>query len=365
MNDAEIHPEAAPAAPRLSVVIICWNDLGVIADCLRSVYDRGGLAPREMEVIVSDNGSTDGSVEHVREHHPEARLLLNGQNLGFARGNNAGIAAARGEYVLILNPDTIVHGRALRDLVDFADRHPDRGGFGCRVLNPDGTYQHPARPFPTAWRYLVGGLCLRRLGRLPGAAGRLFTSDLYPPTWVGESERDVDWQMGCCVLVRRRVLEAIGGFDERFFYNFEEVDLCRRIAAGHGGLRYTPEAVITHLGGGSTSRFKTRFEIEKLRNRLRYFYKHFGMPGAQRARRAALAWFAARRLGYGARHLLRRDGATAGRLAMYRTLHDWLRRLDLPAFLERGEEPDVGHEPVAAAPDMTRAPAHAGWQLAA
>src|ERR1700751_3509765 len=103
---------------KLSIVIICWNDLRVIRDCLRSIYE--GTHTTDFEVIISDNGSVDESVAFVRKNYPNARIIENQQNLGFARGNNAGISASRGEYVLILNPDTIIHDGALDRLVDFA-----------------------------------------------------------------------------------------------------------------------------------------------------------------------------------------------------------------------------------------------------
>src|ERR1700757_2014699 len=134
-----------PEAMKLSIVIICWNDLRVIRDCLRSIYE--GTHETNFEVVVSDNGSVDGSVEFIRKHYPQVRIVENRQNLGFARGNNAGIRASRGEYVLILNPDTIIHDGALDKLVGFADEHPQVGAFGCRVLNADGSYQASASPF--------------------------------------------------------------------------------------------------------------------------------------------------------------------------------------------------------------------------
>src|SRR5262245_37829862 len=107
---------------KLSIVIICWNDLKVIGDCLRSVYRE--TSEIRFEVVLSDNGSTDGSLSYVREHFPEVRIIENGANLGFARGNNAGINVARGEYVLLLNPDTIIRDRALDKLVAYADSRP-------------------------------------------------------------------------------------------------------------------------------------------------------------------------------------------------------------------------------------------------
>ena len=122
---------------KLSIVILCWNDRKVIDDCLHSIYT--GTHMSDFEVIVSVNGSDDGSVEFIRDNYPQVQVLVNGANLGFAKGNNVGIRASQGKYVLILNPDTIVHEGALDRWLRFADRHPEAGAFGCRVLNWDGT----------------------------------------------------------------------------------------------------------------------------------------------------------------------------------------------------------------------------------
>src|SRR5580698_6597269 len=158
---------------KLSIVIICWNDLKVIQDCLKSIYAE--TLPWDFEVIISDNGSADGSVPFIREHFPRARIVENGANLGFAKGNNAGIRVAHGEYVLILNPDTVIHGKSLAKLVAFADQRPTAGAFGCRVLNRDGSYQLHTGPLPTVPRYFVAAMGLRFLGRF----SKLFTSDKY------------------------------------------------------------------------------------------------------------------------------------------------------------------------------------------
>src|SRR5271154_7330105 len=115
---------------KLSIIILCWNDLKVISNCLASIY--AGTHSIEFEVIVSDNGSTDGSVEFIRKNFPKVYLIENRVNLRFAKGNNVGIQASRGEYVLILNPDTIVHDGSLDKVVAFADRHPEAGAFGCK-----------------------------------------------------------------------------------------------------------------------------------------------------------------------------------------------------------------------------------------
>lgn len=319
---------------KLSIVVICWNDLKVIDDCLRSIYASSHRT--EFEVIVSDNGSTDGSLEFIRREYPKVRLVENGANLGFARGNNAGIRVAHGKYVLILNPDTIIQNCALDNLVAFAEEHPEAGAFGCRVLNPDGSYQVSARPFPTVWRSWIAALYLRRLALLSDS----FISDTYTG-WKGDTARAVDWQSGCCVMFRASVLEHLQGFDEQFFYHFEEVDLCRRVWNLGMAILYTPSAQIVHLGGQSVNRFPIRFELERYRNRYRYFFKHFGPRGAQRCRQAVLASVIVRQFGYSLLNAFAPTDTLKMRLEMYRVSSRWNRNLDPVRFIQRGEEPQL------------------------
>jgi GT2 family glycosyltransferase len=316
---------------KLSIVIICWNDWKVIENCLRSIFERTHVI--EFEVIVSDNGSTDGSVENMRAKFPAVTIIANGGNLGFAKGNNAGIRVASGEYILILNPDTIVHDGALDRWIKFADLYPEGGAFGCRVHNRNGTYQRSARPFPTISRYLSAALGLRFLGR----SSRLLLSDEYEG-WMGDTEREVDWQSGCCVLFRGDLLRQLGGFDEQFFYQFEEVDLCRRVWNAGYRIRFTPEASITHLGGQSVGRFPVRFAIEVCRNGYRYFYKHYGSRGARQYRLVMMAKFRLRRAGYGLLNAIRPNDILRGRLEMYRAALQWNRALDPIQFVQHGKE---------------------------
>ena len=325
---------------KLSIVIICWNDLKVITDCLRSIYET--TRNNEFEIIISDNGSTDGSVEFIRSNYPAARILENGSNLGFARGNNRGIEASCGDYVLILNPDTVIHEGALDCWIKFANLHPEAGAFGCRVLNPDGSYQHPARPFPTVWRYWIAALYIRPLGYLSD----IFLSDKYIG-WNGETERTIDQQQGCCVMFRGELLRRLGGFDEQFFYHYEETDLCHRVWQAGYSIIYTPDVSITHLGGQSVNRFPVRFTLESYRNRYRYFYKYYGRTGVLRCRRVSLAFLRVRQVGYGALHLLRRTDTLRDRMRMYRIASEWNRRLDPVRFIEVGQEPQVEWETVA------------------
>lgn len=323
---------------KLSIVILCWNDRKVITNCLRSIYENTHSTP--FEVIVSDNGSTDGSVECIRKTFPQVQVIENGSNLRFAKANNVGIRASKGEYVLILNPDTIIHDGTLDKLIEFADRHPQAGAFGCRVLNPDGTYQLSARPFVTVRSEWIGALHLRMLGHISD----WFLSGSYSG-WKGETERTIDWHSGCFILARRDLLNRLGGFDEQFFYYYEDMDLCHRIwDAGHP-IIFTPEVTITHLGGQSTRRAPAAFKLDSQITRYRYFYKYSGRRGVRGCRRAVLAALALRRLGYGLLHLLAPSESLRSRLEPLRLTFDWNLRVDPVRLVENGEEPLLMSEP--------------------
>lgn len=319
---------------KLSIVIICWNDWKVIESCLRSIFES--TTKTQFEVIVSDNGSTDGSVERIRVQFPAVRVVENNANLGFAKGNNAGIREASGEYILILNPDTIVHAGSLDRWIEFADHHPEAGAFGCRMLNPDGSYQQSGRPFPTVRRALIAALGLRPLGRL----GKAFLSDKYVG-WNGDREREIDWQSGCCILLQGDLLRQMGGFDERFFYHYEEVDLCHRVWETGRPIRFTPEVKITHLGGQSVGRFPVRFALEIHRNCYRYFYKHFGEKGVRQCRLVTLAHLRIRQVVYGLMCWFKPTEGLRSRLDMYRVVAEWNAMLDPLEFVEHGTEPQI------------------------
>lgn len=322
---------------KLSIVIINWNDMKVLPGCIKSIFNE--TSQIAFEVIVSDNGSVYDMIEYIRKNYSKVIIVENKADLGFARGNNMGIAAAKGEYVLILNPDTIVHDHALEKLVRFADSHPDAAAFGCRVLNADGSFQNSARPFPSIWRYWIAALYLRPLAFISPR----FHSDTYTG-WHGTREREIDWQSGCCVMFRGDILKRMGCFDPRFFYHYEEVDLCYRIREAGYKILYTPRAEITHLGGQSVGRFPVRFVIEALRNRYKYFYKHYGIRGAKRCKTVTQAHLMARRVGYGVVSMLDRSESMKRRMRMYRIAIEWNTKLHVERFIRLGEEPCVGLE---------------------
>jgi GT2 family glycosyltransferase len=322
---------------KLSIIVLCWNDLKVLPDCLRSIFET--TRATEFEVIVSDNGSTDGSIDFVRTNYPQARLIENGRNLRFAKANNVGIRASRGEYVLILNPDTIIREGALDEMVRFADRHPEAGTFGCRVLNVDGSYQESARPFQSIGGEWITALGLRSLGYL----SRAFDADTYVG-WKGNTERTVDWVSGCFILARRDLLNRIDGFDEQFFYYFEDMDLCRRIRQTGCSILFYHGATIVHLGGQSTSkRFPPlTFVLDGQITRYLYFFKYGGVTAVRRCRQISLVSNAVRFAAYRVLQMVKPDDHSRQRLEMLRVLLEWHYKVDPVRLVENGEEPDLG-----------------------
>jgi GT2 family glycosyltransferase len=319
---------------KLSIVIINWNDKEVLRGCLQSIFKE--TREIEFEVIISDNGSKDDTLDFVRQNYPQAVIVENKANLGFARGNNSGIAVAKGEYILILNPDTIILDRAFDKWIPWADRHPEAGVFGCMVLNPDRTLQESARPFPSIKRYWIAALYLRSLAFL----SPIFYSDTYTG-WKGMSEREIDWQSGCCILFRASALREVHGFDARFFYHYEEVDLCFRIYKAGYKILYTPDVWIIHLGGQSVKRQPLRFLLETYRSRYKYFHKHYGLAGAKRCKTVTCTDLWIRRLGYGVLSAVSRNTDFKRRIELYKVAIRWNSELILEKFISSGEEPEM------------------------
>jgi hypothetical protein len=322
---------------KLSIVILCWNDQKMVLDCLQSIYAT--VKSTEFEVLVSDNGSTDGSVELIRNEFPQAIVFENGTNLRFAKGNNVAIRASRGEYVLILNPDTIIHEGTLDGLVQYADQHPAAGAFGCRVLCRDGSFQPVQRPIYTVRSEWCLALGLGVLARF----SEWFHAGSYA-NWHGETERSVGWLAGCFILARGQLLRSLGGFDEQFFYFYEDTDLCRRIWESGHPILYTPKFTITHLGGQSTvNRFNpVAFAVDGEVTRYLYYYKYDGKKGVRSCRRASLVGLALRRIACRLRSLFGSSDAIRKRQQIADTLFAWTCKVDPVRLCENGEEPSLG-----------------------
>ena len=321
---------------KLSIVILCWNDRQVILDCLGSIYET--TRSTEFEVIVCDNASTDDSPAAIRARYPEAEVIENSSNLRFAKGNNVGIRRCRGKYILILNPDTLIHPGTLDGIVALAESQPEIAAFGCRVLNADGSYQESARPFASVRGEWISAFYARWLGR----CSEFFKSDTYAG-WKGNSERLVDWVMGCFMLIRADLLKQLNGFDEQFFYYYEDMDLCRRIWQSGNKILFSPKFTITHLKGHSTSQRlpPIGFALDSQITRYRYYYKYEGREGVMRARQVAIARGALRILGYGLSQAIRPAESKRRRVESFRLLLRWHWLVDPVRLVEKGEEPPV------------------------
>ncbi len=262
----------------VSVIVVSWNTRRLLEQCLRSVYETAGdLA---VEVIVVDNGSSDGSVEAVRDRFPEAQLIVNSENVGFARANNQAMEVARGRYFLLLNSDAVLRPGALKALVGCLEAHPRAGIVGGRLVNPDGSFQASYMDFPTLWGEILLMLKLHPLFHSPYFPSR-------PPEKSGVV-REAGWVPGACLLVRREVWEEIGGLDETYFMYSEEVDWCWRARQAGWRVYYTPEAEIVHWGGQSIGQVPLEKRAWVYRGKWLFFRRHRGRRTATLFRLALL-----------------------------------------------------------------------------
>ena len=275
--------------PDVSVVVVTWNALPWLEQCLDSVRGR--------DVVVVDNGSTDGTVAFVREHHPGVRVIEQ-ENKGMGGGNNAGMRVASGRYFLLLNSDAWVLGDGLDELVRCADAHPDAAVVGPKLLNTDGSLQRSARGEPTLWGLATEYLFIRKL-----APRTRLLNPLYRGDFAHDVTAEVDWLYGPALLVRRDAADAVGLFDEDFFMFSEEVDWMTRFRRAGWKVLFFPGAEVVHVGGASHG---GQMYIENLRGQLRFLAKHKGMKEAERARRMLLWSLRLRAL------VLRREDYRAG-----------------------------------------------------
>lgn len=251
--------------PRLSIVIVSWNVSEDLALCLDSLRSNNDVC---FEVIVVDNASVDDTLTMLKRY-PEVQVIANSENRGFAAANNQGLAVAAGQYMLMLNPDTVVPAGAISQLLAFADDHPEAGVIGPRLLNSDGTLQASCRRFPTVRAALIRHTFLEHL--LPHAAA---IREYLMSDWDHESPREVDWVSGACMLIRRTAWEQVGPLDEGFYWGSEDVDYCFRMHQAGWKVLYTPQPAITHAIGRSTTQAIVPTIIRTHRSMQRLYAKH-------------------------------------------------------------------------------------------
>jgi GT2 family glycosyltransferase/lipopolysaccharide/colanic/teichoic acid biosynthesis glycosyltransferase len=229
----------APPRPDLSIVIVGYNSLPELRECLSSV--RAAAVKLRLETLLIDNASEDDTVTVMGVDYPEVRVIANSLNVGYSRAVNQGIAEAEAPYVLVLNPDIVVLPGSIERLLSFMKEHPDAGIAGSKLLNPDDTLQHSCRRF-----YTFRTLVLRRtfLGSIFRKSRAI--SDHLMLEFDHDTSRQVDWVIGACMMVRKKALEDIGGMDERFFLYFEDVDWCYRAWQSGWKVFYVADSVMKH-----------------------------------------------------------------------------------------------------------------------
>jgi hypothetical protein len=229
----------------VSILIISFNTRELTLACFRSVYEQ--TAGVEFEVVVVDNASTDGSAEAIRAAYPQVKLIALETNIGFAGGNNLAARQANGEFLLLLNPDTVILDGAVQKAVGFAREHAEVGIVGGRTFSADMRLdRNSCHGRPTPWSLFCMGMGLSSLMR---------KSALFNPeslgNWQRDSSREVDAVTGCFLLIRRGLWDRLGGFDESFFMYGEDTDLCIRAWEAGSRCRICPEAKLIHYGGKS------------------------------------------------------------------------------------------------------------------
>ena len=277
----------------VSAVVVTYNAMPWLERCLASVA--------RYETVVVDHGSTDGTLQLVRERFPAAKLVEQ-PNRGLAAGWNTGMRHAGGRYFLILNADAWVLAGGVERLVAFADEHPDAAVVGPRLLNPDGSLQRSVRAFPTAWRLATEYLFLRKL-----APRSRLLNEFYAAGFEHDEVREGDFVMGACMLVRRAAVAEVGPLDENFFLFSEETDWCYRFRAAGWRVLFYPGAEVVHVHGAAHG---GRMFREQVRGHLRFLAKHRGLAEAERVRRLLLVSLRLRaRMFGGARGCSYRDAA--------------------------------------------------------
>jgi N-acetylglucosaminyl-diphospho-decaprenol L-rhamnosyltransferase len=286
--------------PDLEAVVVTYNALPHLERCLESL--------ERYDTIVVDHGSTDGTLELVRERFPRMRLVEQ-ENRGLGAGWNRGLQETSAPFALVLNSDAWLVDQAGERLLAFAEDHARAGFVAPRLLNTDGTLQPSVRAFPTPWRLATEYLFLRKLAPRSKALNAF-----YGAGFAHDEAREIDFAKAAAFLLRRAAFDEVGGFDEEFFLFSEETDWCYRARLKGWDSFFYPGAEVVHVGGASWRRESATLYREQVRGHLRFLAKHEGQRTADRARRVLLA-------GLRLRSVLFRGE----RGAVYRDTANWLR----------------------------------------
>jgi GT2 family glycosyltransferase len=278
----------------ISFIIINWNTRQLLLDCIASIYRT--VRHARFEVLVVDNGSTDGSAEAVAREFPDVAVIANERNEGFARANNRAIRVMRGRYAVLLNSDTLLKDNAIDGMFAFMEARSDAGMCGPQLLFADGTKQQSTGTFPD----LVSELFSASISRLFRSANRA------PSPRISDGPSPVDFIMGACMFVRKAAIDAAGMLDEDYFFYYEEIDWCYRFHRRGWTIYHLPAVEVYHFSGQSAKTISLRRRVESWRSRYIYFVKTLRERGVPAAVVVGLGFFQTtfRFLGYTILNLL-------------------------------------------------------------
>jgi GT2 family glycosyltransferase len=230
---------------KLSISIVNWNTKEILRKCLNSLYKN---TFKDFEIFVVDNDSSDGSAEMIRQEFPQTNLIANTQNTGFAKANNQAIKLSAGEYILVLNPDIIVFQDTLKKMITYIENNNDIGALGIKLLNENSTEIKKGyfRKYPSLRQTFLFYTMLENLS----LRSKWLKNKFWEKTDTSQITT-IEQIPGACLLLRRKTIDEIGLFDERFGLFFEDVDLCYRINKSHWKIYFNPEIEAIHIGAQS------------------------------------------------------------------------------------------------------------------
>jgi N-acetylglucosaminyl-diphospho-decaprenol L-rhamnosyltransferase len=249
----------------IAIVIVNYNTCEHLRRCLASIREDD-----EVEVIVIDNHSSDGSVEMVQGEFPRVTLLAQQTNTGYGAAANAAIAECNADYVLLLNSDTLLQTESAAALRDYLESYPQAAIVGPRLHNIDGTLQPSCYPRPTPFfLFLEESLLGRLVAYMPGLRQR------YLRTWRHDKARIVPWVLGAALAIRRSAFAETGGFDPTYFMYFEEIDLCQRLRTQGWQIHFAPVTTIVHAGGASTRQQYAAMQYRLFSSTQLFYHRHY------------------------------------------------------------------------------------------
>ena len=252
----------------VTIIIVNYNSFELLYKCLQSVKEN--TKDIDTQVIVVDNNSTEGKVEQVTSKFEFVELIKNTKNLGFAQANNLAAQNAIGKYLLLLNNDTLLFENSIKYVADYVQELSGDFIIGCKLLNEDGSYQNSAFKFPNLSRHFSATFFLDKI---------FFRSEFFSKEYLQLSRitkpLNVDSIFGAFMFMPKNTFDKIRGFDERFFFYYEDIDLCYRLNKIGGKVYYFPGTSVIHFGGSSTNK-DLKFELKnKMISRIQYAQKHF------------------------------------------------------------------------------------------